>query len=136
MTVSCRRTESHGIQPNVRFDGYDSLVLFDDWAEHWIFIPTLKMMLRRYLELPKSRPDVREWINQTGAAGSPSEFARLCDDLDLAADYVRAGLIRWMDNVDSQPDRDDHQRPKMRILQNRRSCKSRRLLRSPKSARI
>jgi hypothetical protein len=136
MAVSCRRTGSYGIQPNVRFDGYDGLVLFDDWAEHWIFIPTLKVMLRSYLESPKSRPKVREWINQTGAAGSPSEFARLCDNLDLAVDYVRAGLIRWMDNVDSHPDCGGHQRQQIRNLKNRRSCESRRLLSSPKSARI
>ena len=28
-------------------------------------------------------------------------FAALCEYIDLDADYVRRGLIRWMNNVDS-----------------------------------
>jgi hypothetical protein len=99
MAIFSRPSGSHNIHPDVRLDGRHRLILFDDWAEHWLFIPSLAAVLRRYLESPQSREWVRQWIGEIDA-GSPSGFVRLCEYLDLDVDYVRGGLTRWMDDVD------------------------------------
>jgi hypothetical protein len=88
------------IWPDVRFEGSRGLVLFDHASEHWLFNPTLQTMLQRYLKHPESRAGVREWISER-TPNSPYGFIALCDYIDLDADYVRRGLIRWMITVDN-----------------------------------
>jgi hypothetical protein len=85
--------------PEVRFNDEDGLVLFDRFAEHHLFIPFLTMLLRQYQQRPESRAMVRQWI---GAPDSSSAlgFDSLCAYVDLEAEYVRDGLMRWMTKVD------------------------------------
>src|SRR5579863_1412811 len=90
--------QSLNIRPEVRFDG--RLILVDDSAEHRLFNPSLEFMLRRYLECPESRSEAREWLRDTNPF-SPFGFVALCEYLDLDANYVRSGLMRWMINVDN-----------------------------------
>jgi len=92
---------SRATQPDVRLNGSRGLILFDDMAEHRLFNPSLGAMLRRYLECPESRPAARRWIDEANHYSSPFSFAALCEYLDLDADYVRRGLIRWMNDVDN-----------------------------------
>jgi hypothetical protein len=99
MLERSRQNQTSNIQPDVRFDGRHGVVLFDKSAEHRIYIPTLEAMLRRYLQFPESRAEVREWIEETHAY-TPSAFRSLCEYLDLNEDYVRRALTRWMNNVD------------------------------------
>jgi|SRR5271165_1644296 len=92
---------SRATQPDVRLNGSRGLILSDDRAEHRLFNPSLAAMLRRYLDCPKSRPGARKWIDEANHYSSPFGFAALCEYLDLDADYVRRGLIRWMNEVDN-----------------------------------
>ena len=89
----------------MRFTEEEGVVLYDRSAEHHLYVPFLKMLLRRYRENPESRASVREWV---GARNSsfPLGFDSLCDYIDLDADYVRDGLTRWLNKVDreSRPD--------------------------------
>jgi hypothetical protein len=61
----------------------------------------LGAMLRRYLDCPESRQGARKWIDEANHYSSPFGFVALCEYLDLDADYVRRGLIRWMNEVDN-----------------------------------
>jgi hypothetical protein len=85
----------------LRFTEEEGLVLYDRSAEHHLYVPFLKMLLRRYREYPESRASVREWV---GARNSsfPLGFDSLCDYIDLDADYVRDGLTRWLNSVDRE----------------------------------
>jgi hypothetical protein len=100
MASSIRQIRSRVIQPDVRLNGR-GLILFDDMAEHRLFNPSLSAMLRRYRDCPESRPAARRWIDEANHYSSPFGFAALCEYLDLDADYVRRGLIRWMNDVDN-----------------------------------
>ena len=100
MASFIRQIRSRAIQPDVRLNGSRGLILFDDMAEHRLFNPSLSAMLRRYLDCPESRPAARRWIDEANHYSSPFGFAALCEYLDLDADYVRRGLIRWMNDVD------------------------------------
>jgi hypothetical protein len=95
-----RRSGSRNVEPDVRFDEYHGLILFDEWAEHRLFSPSLRALLQRYLDYPESRSDARAWLDESNKY-SPFGFAALCEYIDLDANYVRRGLIRWMNNVDS-----------------------------------
>jgi hypothetical protein len=88
------------VEPDVRFDEYHGLILFDEWSEHRLFSPSLRALLQRYLDYPESRAGARAWLDEANQY-SPFGFAALCEYIDLEADYVRRGLIRWMNNVDS-----------------------------------
>jgi hypothetical protein len=100
MASFIRQLRSRAIQPDVRLNGSRGLILFDDTAEHRLFNPSLSAMLRRYRDCPESRPAARRWIDEANHYSSPFGFAALCEYLDLDADYVRRGLIRWMNDVD------------------------------------
>ena len=93
----------------LRFTEEEGLVLYDRSAEHHLYVPFLKMLLRRYREYPESRASVREWVSARNSS-FPLGFDSLCDYLDLDADYVRDGLTRWLNRVDreSRPDRSDN----------------------------
>ena len=101
MASFIRQLRSRATQPDVRLNGSRGLILFDDMAEHRLFNPSLGAMLRRYLECPESRPAARKWIDEANHYSSPFGFAALCEYLDLDADYVRRGLVRWMNDVDN-----------------------------------
>ena len=101
MASFIRQLRSRAIQPDVRLNGSRGLILFDDMAEHRLFNPSLSAMLRRYRDCPESRPAARRWIDEANHYSSPFGFAALCEYLDLDADYVRRGLIRWMNDVDN-----------------------------------
>ena len=101
MASFIRQIRSRAAQPYVRLNGSRGLILFDDMAEHRLFNPSLSAMLRRYLDCPESRPAARRWIDEANHYSSPFGFAALCEYLDLDADYVRRGLIRWMNDVDN-----------------------------------
>jgi hypothetical protein len=101
MASFIRHIKSRATQPDVRLNGSRGLILFDDMAEHRLFNPSLSAMLRRYLDCPESRPGARRWIDEANHYSSPFSFAALCEYLDLDADYVRRGLIRWMNEVDN-----------------------------------
>src|ERR1700734_1062418 len=101
MAWSIRQFRSRATQPDVRLNGSRGLILFDDMAEHRLFNPSLGAMLRRYRDCPESRPAARKWIDEANHYSSPFGFAALCEYLDLDADYVRRGLIRWMNEVDN-----------------------------------
>ncbi len=101
MASSFRQIRSRAIQPDVRLNGSRGLILFDDMAEHRLFNPSLSAMLRRYRDCPESRAGARKWIDEANRYSSPFGFAALCEYLDLDADYVRRGLIRWMNDVDN-----------------------------------
>jgi len=101
MASFIRQLRSRVTQPDVRLNGSRGLILFDDMVEHRLFNPSLGAMLRRYLECPESRPAARKWIDEANHYSSPFGFAALCEYLDLDADYVRRGLIRWMNDVDN-----------------------------------
>ena len=100
MASSIRQLRSRAMQPDVRLNGSRGLILFDDTAEHRLFNPSLGAMLRRYLDSPESRPGVRKWIDAANHYSSPFGFEALCEYVNLDADYVRRGLIRWMNDVD------------------------------------
>lgn len=100
MASSFRQIRSRANQPEVRLNGSRGLILFDDMAEHRLFNPSLSAMLRRYRDCPESRPAARRWIDEANHYSSPFGFEALCEYLDLDANYVRRGLIRWMDDVD------------------------------------
>lgn len=101
MASFIRQLRSRATQPDVRLNGSRGLILFDDMAEHRLFNPSLGAMLRRYLDCPESRAGARKWIDEANHYSSPFGFAALCEYLDLDADYVRRGLIRWMNDVDN-----------------------------------
>ena len=101
MASFIRQLRSRATQPDVRLNGSRGLILFDDMAEHRLFNPSLGAMLRRYLECPESRPAARKWIDEANHYSSPFGFEALCEYLDLDADYVRRGLVRWMNDVDN-----------------------------------
>jgi len=101
MASFIRQIRSRAAQPDVRLNGSRGLILFDDMAEHRLFNPSLSAMLRRYLDCPESRAGARRWIDEANHYSSPFGFAALCEYLDLDADYVRRGLIRWMNDVDN-----------------------------------
>jgi hypothetical protein len=101
MASFIRHIRSRATQPDVRLNGSRGLILFDDMAEHRLFNPSLSAMLRRYLDCPESRAGARRWIDEANHYSSPFGFAALCEYLDLDADYVRRGLIRWMNDVDN-----------------------------------
>jgi|SRR5580658_6496012 hypothetical protein len=87
------------LHPDVQFDDSRGLILSHDGAEHRVFNPSLDNMLRRYRECPESRAAAREWLAATNTY-SPFGFVPLCEYLELDPNYVRRGLIRWMDEVD------------------------------------
>jgi hypothetical protein len=101
MAWSIRQFRSRVTQPDVRLNGSRGLILFDDMAEHRLFNPSLGAMLRRYRDCPESRPAARKWIDEANHYASPFGFAAVCEYLDLDADYVRRGLVRWMNEVDN-----------------------------------
>jgi hypothetical protein len=101
MAPFIRQFRSRAVEPDVRLDGSRGLILFDDSAEHRLFNPSLGAMMRRYLDCPESRPGARKWIDEANHYSSPFGFVALCEYLDLDADYVRRGLIRWMNEVDN-----------------------------------
>jgi hypothetical protein len=100
MGIFSRRPKFRNGEPDVRFASSDGLILFDEWAEHRLFSPSLELMLQRYLDHPESRSRAREWLAEANQY-YPFGFASLCENLDLDADYVRRGLIRWMNKIDS-----------------------------------
>ena len=100
MGLFSRQSGSRNAEPDVRFDEYHGLILFDEWSEHRLFSPSLQALLQRYLDYPESRAGARAWLDEANQY-SPFGFAALCEYIDLDADYVRRGLIRWMNNVDS-----------------------------------
>ena len=101
MAPFIRQFRSRAVEPDVRLDGSRGLILSDDSAEHRLFNPSLGAMMRRYLDCPESRPGARKWIDEANHYSSPFGFVALCEYLDLDADYVRRGLIRWMNEVDN-----------------------------------
>jgi hypothetical protein len=100
MGLFSRQSGSRNVEPDVRFDEYHGLILFDEWSEHRLFSPSLQALLQRYLDYPESRAGARAWLDEANQY-SPFCFAALCEYIDLDADYVRRGLIRWMNSVDS-----------------------------------
>jgi len=83
----------------LRFTEEEGLVLFDRSAEHHLYVPFLKMLLRRYRDRPESRASVREWVGMRNS-NFPLGFDSLCNYIDLDADYVRDGLTGWLNKVD------------------------------------
>ena len=100
MAWSTRQFRSRVTQPDVRLNGSRGLILVDDKSEHRLYNPSLSALLRRYLDCPESRPAARRWIDEANHYSSPFGFEALCEYLDLDANYVRRGLIRWMDDID------------------------------------
>jgi len=94
-----RQTKFPKAEPDVRFVRGRSLILFDQWAEHRLFSPSLELMLQRYLDHPESRARARAWLQEANHY-YPFDFASLCENLDLDTDYVRRGLTRWMNRMD------------------------------------
>jgi hypothetical protein len=71
----------------------------DHSAEHQLSIAILEMSLREYEQQPRSRRVVRSWIEEQNGP-PPFSFDSVCDYLSLDADYVRDGLIQWMNDID------------------------------------
>ena len=55
MGIFSRQPKSSNVEPDVRFERGHSLILFDEWAEHGLFSPSLEALLQRYLDDPESR---------------------------------------------------------------------------------
>ncbi len=72
----------------------------DHSAEHQLAIAILEMSLREYEHEPESRKVVREWIDDRNGP-PPFGFDAVCEYLAVNSDYLRRGLTRWMDALDS-----------------------------------
>ena len=101
MASSIRQLRSRATQPDVRLNGSRGLILFDDTAEHGCSTQAWAPCCEDILIRPNPERECANGSMRRTITRRPSVLQRCANIVDLDPDYVRRGLIRWMNDVDN-----------------------------------